>query len=355
MSEPTLTEPVMRAFFAQLQKEAAPVDALLRHVTRPGVRNAVQSGVGAGAGLGLGAGLVGGGVTGGMDAYRASREGGAGVLSSAASGVGGALGGALRGGVRGAAVGAGAGAALGALSPASTIRGARGLAKLDNPLSSFSNFGQRQVHSLTGWRPGGSMKSVERIGAGAAGARRELAEAVTRGADAKTVSQLERGVRASEAAQGAGLTSLPGIAKSVRDRGLLPTLGTGMKAQWESSGPKGKALMVGLPALSVAQAATREREADEGGHGRGESIGRTVGSALGATAAPLSIAGGLALGGLLERAGAATGRGVDKLRGRRPLVPQEAVRPPATEYDISDKLPERVYGTGYSGGVGGLE
>lgn len=350
----------MRAFHVELAKVAAVPQELLRHLSRVGTRNAVGAGLGSGLGLGLGAGALVGGVRGGRDAYQAARERGAGAPGAALSAVGGGLGGAIRGASKGAVLGAGSGALLGAALPARTLSATKSLAKADNVLGSFSNFGQRQVHSLSGWKPGGAHRSVERIGAGAAPARRELAAlgknlAAGEGVPAATLQQASKAVAAADKAQEMGLTSIPGVVRSVRDNGLAPTLGTGLKSQWEASGAKGKALMVGLPALSAVNAA-RAAEG-EGGPGRAERVGRVVGGTVGGLAAPLSLAGSLALSGGLERAGGAVGKGVDRLRRGKvhpPEVRQEAVRPPATEPgDTGQHAVEHVYGTGFNGG--GLE
>ena len=353
MSDFLFTEPVLRAFQEQLTKESAPIEGLLAHLGRKGTQNAMLSGLGAGAGLGLGAGALGGAAVGGKRSYDAARGAGEGRLSALGSAVGGALGGAARGAGKGALIGAGIGGLSGAVLPVQTLSGAKSLSKMDNALGSLSNFGQRQVHSLTGWKPGGSSRSVERIGAGAADARRDLSAARASGSHA-AVAQAQKALGAAEKAQRMGLTSLPGLAKSVKDNGLLPTVGTGLKAQWDSSSTPGKALLLGLPGATAASALLGKEQ--EGRPGKGERLGKVIGGTLGGAVAPLSLAGGMVLGGALEHAGGAVGRGVDRLRGRRPAVPQEASRPPASEPgDTGQAATERVYGSGYTGGAGGLE
>ncbi len=353
MHEITLTPPVMEAFYAEMAKVAAFPEALMSHLRRAGTRNAVGAGIGGGFGLGLGAGAAAGGSLGAKRAYEGARERGAGVPGAVLSAVGGGLGGAIRGAGKGALIGAGAGALAGAATPTRILAASRGLQKLDNVAGTLNNFGQRQLHSLTGWKPGGAARSVERIGAGAAPARRELSAALKAG-DPGEVAHAQKALGAAEKAQGMGLTSLPGYARSVRDNGLLPTAAAGLRSQWDASGAKGKALMVGLPALSVASAA---RQSDGEGPGRGERIGKIVGGTLGGVAAPLSLAGSLALSAGLERAGGAVGKVVDRRRGRasqRPEVPQEPSRPPASEPgDTGQHAVEHVYGTGFNGG--GLE
>lgn len=346
----------MWAFHDEMSKIAAVPQELMKHLSRVGTRRAIGAGVGGGAGLGLGAGALLGGVSGGKDAYEAAKARGAGLPGAALSAVGGGLGGAIRGAGKGALIGAAAGGVVGAGLPTETLSATRRLQKLDNSVGSLHNFGQRQVHSLTGWKPGGAHKSVERIGAGAAPARAELAKELGKGVgNPAVVRPAEKSLAAAEKAQGMGLTSLPGIARSVRDNGLLPTAGAGLKAQWDASGPKAKALMVGLPAYSAVNAARAPE--GESGPGRGERVGRVIGGTVGGLAAPLSLAGSIALSGGLERAGGAVGKGVDRLRGRKahpPQVQQEPSRPPASEPgDTGQQTVEHVYGTGFNGG--GLE
>lgn len=340
----------MRAFYDELQKEAAsPAAAILGHLKRPGTVHAIGAGVGSGFGVGLGAGALVGSVSGGTEAYRDARAAGEGRARSVGRAVSGGLAGAVRGAAKGAVVGAAGGAALGAVAPRAAISATRGLTRRSGSVpKAMSDFGQRQVHSLTGWRPGGAPSSIERIGAGAAGARQGLEKAV-KGGNPTDISRARGALADSEKAQQMGLTSLPGIARSIREHGVAPTVRAGVREQWSSSPAWGKALMVGLPAASVIGSARAPEQ--EGGPGRGERIGRTLGGALGYSMAPLSLAGSTALGMGLERAGGAGGRVVDKLRRRRPQVPQEPERPPATEPgDTGQAAVEHVYGTGFSGG-----
>jgi hypothetical protein len=358
MHEPTLSAPVMRGFYDELPKTAGVPQELLHRLGRVGTRSAIGAGVGSGLGLGLGAGALVGGARAGKDSYGAARERGASAPGALLSAIGGGLGGAVRGAAKGAVLGAGAGGLAGALTPTRTLAATRGLQKLDNTAGTLSNFGQRQVHSLSGWKPGGAARSVERIGAGAAPARKELAElgkGLAEGVPVKSLDRAAKSLAAADKAQEMGLTSLPGYAKSLKTNGLLPTVSAGMKSQWDAAGGKGKALMLGLPALSVAQAARAPE--GEGKPGRGERIGKVVGSTLGGVAAPLSLGGSLALSAGLERAGGAVGKGMDRLRRGKvhpPEVRQEPTRPPATEPgDTGQHTVEHVYGTGFNGG--GLE
>jgi hypothetical protein len=237
----------------------------------------------------------------------------------------------------------------------------KGLATKNNAAGSFSRFGQRQVHSLTGWTPGGTAKSIESIGAGAAVPRRAL-ENTKATWDPKELVRGQAALKATEKAQEMGLTSLPGIAKSIGREGLLPTAKAGLHAGWAGASPRMKALMVGLPAMQAVQTLRAPGGEDGQGMGKGERIGRLAGGTLGTMAAPLSLAGSLALSSALERGGGAIGKGVDRVRrgGQQPTVPShvphEPARPPATEPgDTGQVATERVFGSGYSGGSGGLE
>jgi len=346
MFETTLTPFVMRAFVDQLSKEAL-------------AGSAIQAGLGSGMGLGLGAGLAVGGAHGAIKGYRDARAQGAGVLGSAGAALQHGLGGAVRGGAIGSLAGAGLGAVAGGVLPGQVTSATKSLATAGNKAGAFSRFGQRQVHSLTGWTPGGTTKSIESIGAGAAGPRKALADAKLKG-DPKTIGRARSALAATEKAQNMGLTSLPGIVKSVGANGLLPTAKAGMHAGWAGSTPKMKALMVGLPAAQAAQTLRSQGDPNHPEKGKGERVGRLLGGAVGTMAAPISLAGGLALSTAMERAGGAAGRGVDKLtRGKKVVPPQvqhEPSRPPASEPgDTGQVATERVFGTGYSGGSGGME
>lgn len=337
----------MQAFARELSKEAGAAD-VLSHLKRPGTMHAVQAGLGSGLGLGLAGGAAVGALKGGKERFDAARVGGQSSLGALGSSVGGALGGALRGAGKGALIGAGAGALGGALAPTQVIRGTRALSQAKNVAGDVANFGQRQVHSFTGWRPGGSSSSVEGIGAGAASARSALGKVVGKGTPAE-VARARGVLDASEKAQKMGLTSLPGIAKSLKNNGILPTVAAGAKEQWKSSPTWQKAMMVGLPGASVA--GTLAKKDPESGPGKAERIGKTLGGTLGYSMAPLSLGAGTLLGAGLERAGGLAGKGIDRLRGKRPQVPQEPTRPPATEPgDTGVHATERVFGTGYGGG-----
>lgn len=353
----------MRAFFEQLTKESALGDAaktVWAGLRRNPVLHGAQAGMGSGLGMGLGVGAAAGGALGGVKSYRRAREEGQGVASSIGSSLGGVARGAMRGGATGALVGGGAGALAGAAAPKEIAKATRDLAKKDTRLAGLSRFGQRQVHSVTGWKPGITNRSVEEIGAGAHNARKALVAAKA-GKDPAAIAEATKNLGLAEKTQNLGMTSLPGLAKRVHQDGLIPTVGTGMKEQWQSGGTLGKALMVGFPAMGVANALKGQGEP---GHGQAETIGRLAGGTVGMMAAPLSLTGSMLLGTGLERVGGSIGKGVDRLRGRRlarsataqgtPMyTPPVATEPGGT----GQAAVEHVYGTGYSGmgHAGGLE
>lgn len=348
MSEHHLTAPVMRAFCLELEKEAGAAGAVLSHLKRPGTLHAVQAGLGSGLGVGMLGGAALGAAKGGKAQYDAARANGQGALGAAAHSVGGGLAGALRGAGKGALIGAGVGAAAGAAVPTQLLRGTRALAGAKNVVGDAANFGQRQVHGLTGWKPGGATKSIESIGGGAAGAREALTKATAKGGP-DAIGRAQGALGAAEDAQRMGLTSLPGVAKSLKNNGIVPTIAAGAKEQWKSSPAWQKGLMVGLPGASIAS--TLAKKDDGQGPGKGERIGKTIGGTLGYSMAPLSLGASTVLGTGLEHAGGMVGRGVDRLRGRKPQVPQEPTRPPASEPgDTGQHAVEHVYGTGYNGG-----
>ena len=282
---------------------------------------------GAGAGMGLGAavGGVGGAVHGAVKGYRKAKEEGS---SGLVGGLAGAAGGAARGAGVGAAAGALGGAGLGAASPKALGR----LVSADNAAGSAARFGQRQVHSLTGWTP---KKGIESIRGGAYDAR----EALRTAKGAKEVQQAHKALETAEASQRMGLTNLPGYAKAVNREGLANVLKTDAAAQWHSGGIAAKALGVGLPAAALAAEVAKKEQPE--GEGRGQALGRAIGGTIGGvmgTAMP--IAGQIALGSGLAATGNFIGKGIDRLRGRRPL--KTYTPPPPEQYPGSHVPTERI-------------
>lgn len=272
------------------------IDALMMQVFRAEVLKT------AGLNTRMGAGAV-------LGVLGAAGGAGAGYLRNRMSGdpeAGSPLGAAARGAVLGGIGGAGLGAAL----PAAA-RGA------------VTRFGLREAHGLTGYLPKG--ESLRSIRAGSYDAERAAVQAgralhgaqLTGGDVGKATKNLGRAqdaVRAARDAQDWGMTSIPGIAKAVKTHGLLPTIGRGARAQFSGTNPVNKALMLGLPAVGMVQAA---RSPELQGTGRGESIGYQGGQLVG------GLAGGLLPFGVGQvfqegtgRIGRLAGRAVDAVRGK---------------------------------------
>lgn len=213
---------------------------------------------------------------------------------------------------QGALAGGLGGAGLGALLPS----GAR---------KAMSRFGMRELHGLTGYMPEG--ETLRSIHAGAYPA--EVAEAQARraahkaygGGSAKEIESafggLHRAQDALQAARGAeewGLTNLPGVLRSMKAHGVLPTISRGAKAQIAGVHPLNKALMVGLPAAGVAQAALSKPPE---GSGKGEALGYTGGQLAGGLAAGLMPFGaGQVFQEATGHAGRVLGKGVDIVAGK---------------------------------------
>lgn len=143
----------------------------------------------------------------------------------------------------------------------------------------LGRFGQRQLHSVTGWAPKGGLSAMK--------------------------------MAPTEAA-----TSLPGFVRQVREKGLVGAVGAGAKHQLQNAGMTERALMVGLPALGVASELHRPDASAQGEKSKEERVGKQVGGLVGGLAGgAMPIAGGLVLGEGFGRAGAAVGRGVHRVRG----------------------------------------
>lgn len=113
-----------------------------------------------------------------------------------------------------------------------------------------------------------------------------------------------------------GMTHLRGIATNIHKdpKGSLSLLG---KNVWQGSA-KSKALMVGLPLLSAVN--TLRSKEEETGVGKGEALGSLAGNLVGnVMTSPLGFFGGQLAGEPIGRLGKAIGRGVDRLRGVKPL------------------------------------
>lgn len=302
---PELNEDALLAFRDELQKIGGVGDRL--------------TGAGALGGLGLGVGALGGGLYSGVKNYREARREGHGVGGSLARGASGALGGAVSGG----AVGALGGAAMGAAAPSLGARAASHFGQSENSLGSLVRAGQRQVHGLTGH---GDIRALR---GGAHDASQALKDHQSKAVEAllgdnpaaehgalKSLRGAIDSHAAMSKAEEMGLTSVPGTLKSVKNHGLLPTIGAGFKAGWEGTPTWAKALTgAGL----AANAHGLYKNVKEPGEDRGERIGRsTAGTAAGLLFSPvLPMGAGMAASEAITHAGGLVGKGVDKMRRRR--------------------------------------
>lgn len=206
---------------------------------------------------------------------------------------------ALGAGAKGALIGAAGGAALGGISP-------NGWGK------SVSDFGQRQVHSLTGWTP---KEGIRSIGGGAAGTKARLDAAHAAG-ETGEIAKAEKAHAAAERLEGMGATSLPGTIKAMGTRGVLPVAHAGLEEQLTGAPAWQKAMVLGLPAAGL-YGALKGPSVNEQGQGRGERIGQQIGSAVGGvTGSLIPVTGNI----IASEAGGAIGKGmgkvVDRVRGR---------------------------------------
>lgn len=278
---PRLSLPLMLGFYDELEKTSA-----------------LNPLVGSGALMGT----LGGAATGYLGYSKAKAEG---------ASTGEALGRAGKAGLMGAAGGAALGAGVGALKPTWG--------------KEMSNFAQRQVHGLTGWTPKEGLHSIDH-GAGPAIKRRGEAHVahLLNPEDPKLLAEFQNATKARDAAQKAeqmGITSLPGLVKSVKNHGVIPTLKAGAEEQLHGTSTMNKALMLGLPAVGVAQA-LHSSDSDDPTMGKGERVGHTIGNVVGSLAGgPLPLVGGALVGEATGRAGKLIGRGIDRLRGVKPGQP----------------------------------
>jgi hypothetical protein len=311
-----LNENELLAFRDELKKTAAPnLHRLL-------------GGVGAGAGVGALTGSLGGAALGAVRGAKAGREEGTGAI------VGG-LSGALGGAVRGAGIGAAVGGAGGALAPRMG-----NLSSASGAVGASARFGKRQLHALTGWTPEGGLEAIR---GGAYDSRQALRTAKT-----PHIQQAQKALSSAASAQRMGLTSLPGYAKAIKEKGLKEVAKTDAAAQWHSGGIDTKALGIGLPALALASEVGKKESPE--GPGKGELLGRsaagTVGGLLGSA---MPIAGQIALGGAMGAAGGIVGRGVDRLRKRRPPTSGQSIPP---EQQSGSHVPtERVTSSAAAGQI----
>ncbi len=289
------------------------------------------SGMGALGGVGAAAGAL----AGGYHAYRRNKQQGISGADALLGSLGGAGRGALLGGAAGALAGGVAGHRVADLGERVTK-----MPILGTP----AQFGQRQVHGVTGWTP---REGIESIRGGAYSAKKNL-ESIRKSAP-ESVIRAERAAQAAQQAQDAGLTNMPGFIRAMATN-PKKAISAGVREQWHGSGVAGKALTVGLPAADALHAAVSAESPD--GPGRGERIGRGIlPAAVGMASGQLPFAGQLLIGGAAGSIGSHLGRGVDRVRGRgrRPIPPpyKPEVGGAGSEVRVS---PEAMMGAG-SGGV----
>ena len=318
MNEYTLH--MMRAFQDELEKRAVNPMGALRSA---GSFLKGQAGA-AGAGMGIGAaagGLTGAGVQ-GYRGYQQAKEQGA---STGEALLGGAMKG-LGGAGTGAAVGAGLGGAAG-LTGGATARGlAEKAIRGKNPVALSARFGQRQLHSLTGYA---DKKALRGMRAGSYDARMRAAQSKKgmkalwgqEGADPSVLrkasiehQRAQRGLQAAQKAEDMGLTSLPGYLKSLA-KNPVETMRAGAAEQWHGSGVGGKFMLAGVPVLGAAGEAMTPTQ--EGGPGKLERTGKALAGGLAFGAAPIPLAGMSALAAGADRVGGLIGAGGDTMLARR--------------------------------------
>lgn len=318
---------MMVSFQDELEKRALSLPPALGRVGAFLKQQAGATGAGAGVGA-LGGGLVGAGVQGVRGYQRAKDEGastGQALLSGATQGLSGAS--------TGAMVGAGIGGAAGLAGGAR----ARGLAERAvgggtwNPLAASARFGQRQLHSVTGYANaktpeglkqlramrGGAYQAQERADA----ARKALDQARWSGASNaalqgahKELNMATQGLQAAEKAEAMGLTSVPGYLRSLASN-PVDTIRTGVAEQWRGSGLGGKLLFAGFPVAGAVGEAMSPSE--EGGPGRLERTGKALAGGLAFGAAPIPMVGMGLLSSGAEQVGGLLGAGGDALLRHR--------------------------------------
>jgi len=189
-------------------------------------------------------------------------------------------------------------------------------------VKSVSDFGKRQVHGLTGWTPKGynNTRGIEEIGAGAASSRAWDAAAKKTG-DFEERARAAAALKANEAAQAAGHTSIPGIVGSfVKDPKNAAR--TAWRQQWDGTSKWEKALLLGAPTAGLAM----DTVSDDDGH-KGERMGAGIAStAAGLATGGLGFVPGMVAGTAAGYLGSKAGKQVDKLRGKvqAPPNPEDA-------------------------------
>lgn len=287
-------------FCNQLRKTGAP--AILS-----GRLSRVLTSAGALAGAGAGVGAAAGAAHGAYSGYRDARAQGAGVGGAIGAGLGGAPMGAARGAALGGVLGGVGGAGFSAVSR----QRAESLRKVLTERSALARFGQRQVHGVTGAVPKGGLgqlrmdasdrlRDLDRLkgskDVGKAGRVDKLLGRTEQEVATRRIGRAEKAHRAAQEAEDAGMTSIPGLTKSVKERGLIPTIGTGLKTQLSGADPLQKALFIGGAGMTAAQVAPRQ-EGETGAHHALRAAGGIGHIGLNAVTGGLPIATQMALDG----------------------------------------------------------
>jgi hypothetical protein len=200
-----------------------------------------------------------------------------------------------------------------------------------NAAKAVGRFGQRQLHSLTGWTPKGfgNVHGIEEMGAGASAARKAYAKAT--GSDK---AQALESLLANEKAQEMGLTHLPGAVKAFATKPR-----EALRAAWDQQvrGTSGleKAVMVGLPAAGLASDVLSE---DDGTKGQriGEGVANT---AAGMLTGGMPLAGGLVAGVGAQYLGGKVGKLFDKKPAPQGRVLGPVQAPPNPEDAKGHNMP----------------
>lgn len=329
--------------------------------------------LGTGGGVGAAAGALAGAALKGGKKFREERAQGASVTEALGGSLAHGMAGAGKGALIGGALGAGAGGAVGSINPAAGEKFRNALKNLPG-----ADFGQRQVHTFTGWKPKGGLGEIghgatPRLGAVrqaeqelfAARAGKGKASLVDRAVGRSAVQGAEKRVENARAAYDAGrkaedmgLTSIPGYAKALKDRPVGEVLRTAVNDQWKGMSPAMKALTVGLPAAELAGAVRSKNEPDAQGATKGERIGRSLAQTAGGfLLSPLTMTGQMVAGTALSRAGGAAGRAASRRRPGKILPPPppgpadltaDSGQAVAGERHISDRAGGSLGGEGFS-------
>jgi hypothetical protein len=280
------------------------------------------------------AGAVGGAGVGSVQGYREAKDQGASTGEAARYALRRGLGGATKGGLLGAA----AGGALGAAAPGASeaFLNSKLYKKNTMGLASASRAGQRQIHGFTDWTPHGldRKEGLKAMRLGSSESQQALTGAETRLKDELAAvhmgqkpagkdltralaeqKRLDSAYKANARAEDMGLTSLPGVYRSVRKNGFGTTVRAGTDAAWNGSTLGQKALLGGGLAMGAhdVYASTKTDDPAERGKRVGSAAGNLVGMA--ALSPMLPMLPGMAAGGALQAVGAGIGKGVGKVQG----------------------------------------